>query len=190
MVSHDDTPGQAAANDGSLEMTAQFLAEIHGARQLRRQIMPLGSRHDAPNTHDLWQHANRRPGDAVSFSIERAIRSDAQVAARYRKILSSMAITHAPVAIAASDGPLSTRRVGDFTFSVALGDGTPLLIISVPEGARIPQSLEISGADLTLRLALNAPVNGAIFLSLDPAYEEGRQLAALVADAHSEIFIL
>jgi sarcosine oxidase gamma subunit len=180
--------GEAPEGAGAM-MEPEFLAAWHSARRLQRDIAASAERPAALSTRDLWKHARRQPGEPVSFAAERAIRSDAGAAARYRRMLSSFAAAHAPMAIAASDGQMTARRVGPYTFEIVSGDGPPILLIRIEEGAKPPSMVELRGAETTLRISLGEPMNGAILLSLDPANMEARQLAALVADPATEIFL-
>jgi hypothetical protein len=175
-------------------MSAEFLAAWHSARQLHREIAkgsvanPVGSQD--VSTYDILKHARRMQGEPVSFAVERAIRSDPSAASRYRKILAGFALAHAPLASAASDGRMKNRRVGPYTFEIIAGDGSPILLIRLSDGAKPPGKIELHRLDESLRISLSKPVNGAIFLSLDPTHAEGRQLAALIADPITEIFVL
>jgi hypothetical protein len=175
-------------------MNAEFLASWHGARHLQRQIAAGVTRVEAAasstSVHDLWRHAHRQPGAPVSLAVERAIRSDAAAAARYRTILSGSALAYEPLARAASDGKMTSRRVGPYTFEIVGGGDESILLIRLEDGARSPGAIELRNGEASLRVALDEPVNSAIFLSLDPAHAEGRQLAALIGDPMTEIFVL
>jgi hypothetical protein len=191
---HDNPPDGNAGGDPNEMMSPEFLAALHGARQLHRQVAEKTA---APQmqarrvtTHDIWKHARRLPGEPVSLAVERAIRTDAAAAARYRKILTGFALAHTQLARAASDGAITSRRVGLYTFEMVKGDGPPLLLIRLGDGAGAPAAVELRRGEESLRISLGEPINGAVFLSLDPTNEEGRQLAALVADPTTEIFVL
>jgi hypothetical protein len=195
MASDHDSP-RKDGNDPSEEnlMNAEFLASWHGARQLQRQIAASATVADAAvpavSVHDLWRHANRHPGDPVSLVVERAIRSDASAAARYRTILTGAALAYEPLARAASDGKVTSRRVGPYTLEIVDGGDAPILLIRLEAGARSPGAMELRNGDQSLRVALDEPVNKTIFLSLDPVHVEGRQLTALIGDPSTEIFVL
>jgi hypothetical protein len=184
-----DSPRKDGAGPSPEElMSAEFLASWHGARQLQRAAgaAPI----PAVSVHDLWRHAQRKPGEPVSFAVERAIRGDAAVAARYRTILTGSALAHAPLARAASDGIVTQRRVGPYAFEIVGGGEASILLIRLEDGARPPSAMELRKDGESLRVALDAPVNNAIFLSLDPAHAEGRQMAVLIGDPMTEIFVL
>ena len=89
---------------------SRLLAEIHAARGLLRAA-PCVPR---PSHAALWAHATREPGRPVDLAVERAIRGDPETARRYRTMLAAQALAHAPLALAASDGSQSSRRVGPF----------------------------------------------------------------------------
>jgi hypothetical protein len=175
-------------------MSAEFLAAWHSARQLHRGIAKdsvagtAGS--SKVSTYDIMKHAQRTQGEPVSLAVERAIRTEPEAAFRYRRILAGFALAYAPLASAASDGSMKSRRVGPYTFEIVTGDGSPILLIRLADGAKPPNKIELHRSDESLRVPLSRPVNGAIFLSLDPAHAEGRQLAALIADPVTEIFVL
>jgi hypothetical protein len=171
------------------ELDASLLAELHAARTLVRgsAAVPAAGR---ISVHALWAHVRRKPGEPVSFAIERALRTDERVSAAYRKMLVSMAVAHAPFAMAASDGAIQQRRVGLCELEIIETAGeAPLLVLKL-NGVPTPHLVEISTASETLRLDLPPPAEGAIVLSLDPAHSEAAQLLALLRNPASEITLI
>jgi hypothetical protein len=169
-------------------LTPELLAATHRARRLRAAVAENPRSH-AITTAELWKHAQRRPGEPVSFALERAIRADADLAARYRTLLQGFATAHAPMAIAASDGAIAARRVGAYSFERVDDDGAPMLIIRIAEGAAAPEMIELIRGERTLRFAPGEPVAGAIMLALDTGADDGKLLAELLADPATEIYV-
>jgi hypothetical protein len=168
------------------ELDASLLAEIHAARLLGRDAAarPIASR---INAQALWAHVRRRPGEPVSFAVERAIRSDPRLASAYRTMLVSMAVAHAPFAMAASDGAISQRRVGACELRIIEAENeAPLLVLQL-NGVAAPRMIEISAGDESLRLDLSPPSEDAIVLSLDPEHAEAARLLALLRNPAAEI---
>ena len=169
---------------------ARMLAEAHVA-----QLVGAAARAVPRPTiavHELWAHARRAPGDPVSLPVTRALRADPEVAARYRILLGSLAVAHAPFAIAASDGIVAKRQVGHVVLEILPADGPspPLLVITGFDEARPPRLIEIGSEGETLRLALPEAVSGGIVLALDPAAPDAVRLGELVRDPRSEIFLV
>lgn len=165
---------------------ARLLAEIHAARGLLRASVPAGG----PTHAALWTHATREPGRVVDLAVERAIRHDPAIARRYRSMLAAQALAHAPLAVAASDGPLSSRRVGPFALDILPAEAdTPPLLILRGEG-RMPRVIEAMRGEEAVRLDLGEPVDGSIVLALDPAVPEAERLGRLLGDPASAVFLL
>lgn len=169
---------------------ARLLAEIHAARALMR----AGARAEAaarPGHAALWAHATRAPGAPIDLAVARALRSDADIARRYRLMLGAQALAHAPLAAAASDGALARRRVGPFDLEILDGaDGAPPLLVLRGEAARMPRLIEAWLGDEVVRLDLGTPVAGAILLALDPAVPEAALLGRMLRDPASAVFLL
>jgi hypothetical protein len=174
--------------DGRRTEAERLLAEAHAARSLARASRAL-PKAGGVSMHVLWSHVRRSPGAPVSFAVERAIRTDEAVAARYRLMLSSQSVAHAPFAMAASDGAIAERRVGDCSFQVIEASDTPALLVIRLNGVAPPAMLEITSDQESLRIALPEPSEGAIVLSLDPDNAEAAMLAKLVRDPRSAIFL-
>jgi hypothetical protein len=167
----------------------RLLAEAHAARSLalavRAQPKAVGI-----STPMLWAHVRRKPGAPVSLAAERAIRSDETVAARYRLMLASLSVAHAPFAMAASDGAIVERRVGACSFEIIDAADAPALLVIRLNGVTPPAMLEVAKGEESLRIALPEPSEGAIVLSLDPANAEALMLARLLRDPRSEIYLV
>ena len=167
---------------------ARLLAEAHAARLLARAAL-TGPKSAQISVHDVWAHVRRLPGAPVSLALERAIRSDTVLAARYRMMLASLSVAHAPFAIAASDGAITQRRVGVCAFQIIEHVDAPALLVIRLNGGAVPTMLEITLVDDRLRIALPDPAEGAIILSLDPNHAEAVELQRMVQDPASEIFL-
>jgi hypothetical protein len=166
----------------------RLLAEAHAARLVARDA-GLAPKTASAGVHELWAHVRRQPGAPVSLAIERAIRTDAATGARYRAMLATIAVAHAPFAIAASDGQIARRRVGPCTIEIIeAAEASALLVIHL-NGVRQPSMMEIACGAERLRLALPEPIEDAIVLSLDPDDAQAVVLDRLARDKASEIFL-
>ncbi|ACB78902.1 hypothetical protein Mpop_0724 [Methylorubrum populi BJ001] len=176
----------------------RLLAEIHAARALMRaQALGAASGHTArpnarpstrPSHAALWAHADRVPGRPVDLAVVRAIRTDPEIARRYRTLLGAQALAHAPLAAAASDGAIARRRVGPFDLEILEG-APPLLILRGPD-ASMPRRIEAWLGDEAVRLDLGPPADGAILLALDPSVPEADQLGRMLRDPACAVFLL
>jgi hypothetical protein len=178
----------SAPDDSAELLTPELLAAVHAARQLRSAVAARVAAQGA-TTAELWQHARRRPGEPVSLALERAIRTDENLAARYRIMLQGFATAHAPMAIAASDGTMRQRRVGPYSFERIEDGGSPMLVIRMDAAAPAPEMVELSLGERSLRFAPGEAVNGVIMLALDPEIADSRLLAELLGDPATEIFV-
>lgn len=172
---------------------AGLLAGIHAARGLLRataRAAPSPARAH-PGIAALWAHAIREPGAAVDLAVVRAIRTDPDTARRYRTLLAAQAVAHAPLAAAAADGRIASRRIGAFTleFLDGMAEGPPLLVIR-GENPRPPRIIEVILADDAVRVALPEPIAGAILLALDPAVPDVVRLGAMLRNPASAAFLL
>jgi hypothetical protein len=165
-----------------------LLAELHAARSLARSALHGSS--SGVSIHALWAHVRRKPGGAISFVTERAIRGDAEIAKRYRAMLASTALAFAPFAMAASDGAIRERRVGPYRLEIIEAEGEmPLLVLHLGEAAA-PSMMDISTNEASLRFSLPDATEGAIILSLDPNNADAASLARIVRDPAAEIYFL
>lgn len=163
---------------------ARLFAELHAVRALMREPAP------APRVGHaaLWAHAIRAGGGPVDLAVVRAIRTDPDVARRYRTLLGAQAIAHVPLAAAASDGALLRRRVGPFELEIL--EGTPPLLIVRGADTRLPRTIEAWRGDESVRLDLPPSAEGAIVLALDPAVPEAEALGRMLRDPGSAVFLL
>lgn len=166
---------------------ARLLAEVHAARGLLR-TRPAGPR---PGAAALFAHASREPGAPVDLAVVRAIRTDPDTARRYRVLLAGQALAHAPQAIAAAHGPVSSRRIGAFALEIlpATQEAPPLLILRCA-GAVPPRLIEAILGDEVLRLALPPPIEGVILLALDGDVPEVARLGSMLQDPACAAFLL
>ncbi len=170
---------------------ARLLAEIHAARALMRASEPARDTSRRPGAAELWAHATREPGGPVDLVLVRAIRTDPATARRYRALLAAQAIAHAPLAAAASDGAIASRRVGAFNLEIlpADEDAPPLLVLH-GSGARPPRAIEAMLGDETVRLALPPAIDGAVLVALDPGVPEAARLGEMLRDRDCAVFLL
>ncbi|KMO27191.1 hypothetical protein [Methylobacterium aquaticum] len=170
---------------------ARLLAEIHAARALMRASDLARDTSRRPGTAELWAHASREPSGPVDLAVVRAIRGDPATARRYRALLAGQAIAHAPLAAAASDGAVASRRVGPFILEIlpADDDAPPLLVLR-SSAARPPRAIEAMLGDETVRLALPPAIDGAILVALDPGVPEAARLGEMLRDRACAVFLL
>jgi hypothetical protein len=164
----------------------RLLAELHVARALANRPPRRAAR--GVTATDLWANLGRAPGAPVSLAVARSLRDDPGVATRYRRMLEAIAIAHAPVALAASDG-VALRRIGEATLRLlpATTDAPPLLVIENTTAA----ALELIGADGdTLRLALPPADAGTIIMALGDDFPEAAAVLTLLAAATTALFLL
>lgn len=173
--------------------SARLLAEMHEARRLVGRSGAGGVTRSQATAAELWAHARRAPGQSISLTVERQIRVDPVIRLRYRTMLTSQALAHAPLAVAASDGAVKRRWIGAFTLEIvpAEGEAMALLLIRAPSGSTsLPRRIEVMLGSEMLRLDLGEPVAGTVVLALDPSLAEAATLARLVADPNAEVFLL
>jgi len=173
---------------------ARLLAEVHSARLLGQTLRSGQEQTDASAipASRIWAHARRLPGAPISIDVERAIRRDPEIARQYRAMMATIALAHAPMAIAASSGAISERRVGGL--SVAVLDEGPgsvaILVVRVSPDQSAPRLMELRGPDDTLRIGLQEPVENTIVLSLDPGNPEAATIERLIRDPATEIYFI
>ena len=176
--------GAPPGDSGDLD---RLLAEAHTARLLAARALEGEGRR--PSHAELWAHARRDPGAPVPLALVRALREDTAAARRYRAMLGALALAHAPVAMAASDGAVR-RRVGAAVLELLPGgDGdTPLLVLT---GGPAAGAIEMIGADAApLRLALPPPEGASVVLALGPDVAEGEEALRLLRDPATALFLL
>ena len=167
------------------ETVERLLAEMHIARRLSDR--PAREAATGVTTADLWAEARREAGAPASLAVARALRDRQDVARRYRRMLEGLALAHAPVALAASDGDVR-RRIGDAELRLLTQDGGALLVI---ENAGAARALDIMAEDgETLRLALPQEDGGAMILSLGADTPDGARAHALLRDPGTALFLL
>ena len=172
--------------------TPELLAELHGARVLARSARCGSAARGATGAARvsdaaLWRHARRRPGDAISLAVQRAL-ADVETGRRYRTMLAALAVAHSPVALAAADGTVR-RRVGRMVLEL-LQDGPPLLVIHLDGVDPPPTLLELVGADHSVRLGLPPATDGALVLSLEGDLDVPARARAMLRDPATELFLL
>jgi hypothetical protein len=177
-------------SDEDTEMDV-LMAEMHIARQLSRASAPAlaPALSGGITTAALWAEVRRAAGQPASLAVARALRGEPATAARYRQMLSAIALASSPVALAASDGAVE-RRIGSATLRLLpTQDGdVPLLVL---EGAPDAASLEMVGqAGESLRLALPLSDQGAVILSLGPDFPQADAALALLRDPGTALFLL
>ncbi|MBN4096516.1 MULTISPECIES: hypothetical protein [unclassified Methylobacterium] len=166
---------------------ARLLAEIHAARALVRDAATTAR----PDHAGLWAHATRAPDGPVDLATVRAIRGDPATARRYRTMLGALALAHAPLAAAASDGAILRRRVGAFALEILeAADGAPPLLVLRGESGQMPRVIEAWLGDETVRLDLGPAIEGAAVLALDPAVPDAALMGRMLRDPACAVFLL
>jgi hypothetical protein len=172
-----------------------LMAEGHAARLLalslsNRALEPRAPA-ETPSIVELARYARRRAAAVADLSIERYLRRDPEGAARYRRVLASLAIAHSRIAMAASS-PEVERRIGDYRLAVIddYGDEAPLMILSANSAAAWPTMIEAHRGEESVRVSLAAPIDGRIVIVLDPGIAETGTLARLLRDSRCELFLL
>ncbi len=163
-----------------------LLAELHAARSLA--LRPAVRDAAVITAADLWAELNRGPGAPVSLSVTRALRADTRIAVRYRRMLESLALAHAPVALAASDGA-ALRRIGAATLRLLPGaEGTPPLLVIENTAAGALELVGIDGS--VLRLSLPPADEGTVILALGADFPDAAAALALVAATDTALYLL
>jgi len=151
----------------------------------------------AVSAADLWRHATRRPGEPIDFAVAKALRDDADAAARYRKMLSGVAVASSPLALAASTTGGGGRTVGDFRLELVEDTPNlpPLLILSavaagLDEADGMPGEIEVFGMDGPVRVELPPSVRGHIQMVLDPGDPDHQRLRSLLTEPTAEVFLI
>jgi hypothetical protein len=170
---------------------ARLLAEIHAARALVRDGLRDAEASARPDHARLWAHATRAPHGPVDLATVRAIRSDPTTGRRYRTMLGAVALAHAPLAAAASDGAIVRRRVGAYALEILeAADGAPPLLVLRGEAGQMPRVIEAWLDDETVRFDLGAATEGAVVLALDPAVPNAALLGRMLRDPACAVFLL
>jgi hypothetical protein len=146
----------------------------------------------SPSARALLAYARRNHRAPAEFAIEQAIRTDPDIARRYRNLLTGMARAHSPVALAAATETVPSRVLGEWRLRVSAPPGlSPVLVIEQQDAAPAPTAIEAVGpAGGPIRLPLPEPVNQAIQLPLDSDVAELAAFHRLIADPATEIFLL
>jgi hypothetical protein len=164
----------------------RLLAELQTARSMAAR--PAVRQAATVSASDLWAELTRAPGAPVSLSLARALRSDPVTVTRYRRMLSGLALAHAPVALAASDGT-ALRRIGEAKLRLLpAADRTPPLLVieNTTAGA-----LELVGTDgETIRLALPTPDEGTVILALGSDFPDAATVLALIEAPDTALYLL
>lgn len=165
----------------------RLLAELHAARLLAgRAVAGTDEAAPRPSHAEIWAHARRAPGAPVPLALVRALRDDPATGRRYRAMLAALALAHAPVALAASDGAVR-RRVGEAVLELLPGEA-PLLVLT---GAPAAGALELVGEDgASLRLALSPAGGASVVLALGPDVPEAADALRLLRDPATAVFLL
>jgi len=140
---------------------------------------------------DLWRYSQRGMRRVVRLDIESAIRRNPRVRQRYCAMLAAHADAASDVAIAASDADHMTRVVGPLKLSIVRDGGDAFLLVSVADpSAAIPESIEFVGASGVARIDLQHMVRGHFQLRLVPTDPALSEIAALMQDPNTQVFLL
>jgi hypothetical protein len=163
-----------------------LLAELHAARALA--LRPATRSAVGVTVADLWAELNRGLGAPVSLAVTRALRADPRIATRYRRMLEALALAHAPVALAASDG-VALRRIGAATLRLLpKADGSPPLLVIENTNAGALELVGIDGS--VLRLALSPADEGTVILALGADFPDAATALALIEAPDTALYLL
>ena len=163
-----------------------LLAELHAARALA--LRPATRSAAGVTVADLWAELNRGMGAPVSLAVTRALRADPRIATRYRRMLEALALAHAPVALAASDG-VALRRIGAATLRLLpKADGAPPLLVIENTNAGALELVGIDGS--VLRLALPPADEGTVILALGVDFPDAATVLSLIEAPDTALYLL
>ena len=163
-----------------------LLAELHVARALA--LRPATRYAAGVTAADLWAELNRAPGAPISLAVTRALRADPRIATRYRRMLEALALAHAPVALAASDG-VALRRIGAATLRLLpKADGAPPLLVIENTNAGALELVGIDGS--VLRLALPPADEGTVILALGVDFPDAATVLSLIEAPDTALYLL
>jgi hypothetical protein len=176
----------------------EFDHETLARRASARLLLAAVAAEEAPeraaavSRSELWAYANREPGAAADFRIERAIRTDADAMGRYGKLLAMKTRGMSVMAAAAYDNSAAHRRLGDFTLDVVEEEGAPpaLVIERLVEGAPTPTMIEAVSIEGVVRVALPAEVDRHIVLDLPAEDPERDLLRLMLANPAAGVYLL
>jgi anti-sigma factor RsiW len=171
-------------------------AERLAARLAARDLLVQLAAAEAPapaaiSNAELWAYAHREPGSAVSFAVERLLRTDPAIQARYRRMLMMRSLDHSERAAAAYSGGLFRRQLKDCTIQIVEEDGAPpTLLITLEAGRAAPRWIEVVALEGMVRQALPEALDGYIVLELPRGDEERDQLRILLANPAAGVYLI
>jgi hypothetical protein len=141
---------------------------------------------------ELWAYANREPGSAADFRVEKAIRSDDRARAQYGKLLAMRTRGMSAMAAAAYDNSAAHRRLGDFTLDIVEEEGAPpaLVIERLVEGVPAPTMIEAVSIEGVVRVALPQEVDRHIVMDLPREDHDRDLLRLMLANPAAGIYLL
>ncbi|MGL5113780.1 MAG: hypothetical protein ACRC7C_00525 [Beijerinckiaceae bacterium] len=147
---------------------------------------------DAVSRADLWLYANRAPGAPHDFRVERAVRSDADMAQRYAKLMALKTRALSRMAAAAYEPGAAHRKLGPFSIDVMEEEGAPptLLIERLEANHPAPTMIEAVAIEGVARVALPAEVEGQIVLDLPKDDPTRDFLRLLLANPHAAVYLI
>lgn len=161
------------------------------ARDLVASMREQPAAENAIGAADLIAYARRDPDQPIDFRLERAIRSDASINKRYRRILQGASLGHSALAMAAGTGTYPERRIGTFDLRVVEdGSDTYVVLSEIVAPPSSPVALEAVGEADSVRIPLSDPVRGHIQIAIDPANEGLSRLLRLLGQPTTELFLL
>lgn len=203
-----DTEGNDM-NPQAQRLAIEIFTAAEGFRQLTEQEpedvastpgqveRPDGGRHDRGRHHGgrisvlrLMRYA-ARTDSVADLEIEAHLRRNVRDRALYTRLLANSSSAWTPVARAASDGQVTSRRIGPHRAELVREGKDSWLVISLGEDHRMPFAIEARGADgAGVRVHLGMPVNGSLSIPLDPAFAELRDLEALFGKPETALFLI
>lgn len=172
------------------EATVMDVAAEMIFRSLRTE-MPRSAGTPGVSFARLLAYAERDANAPADFALEQALRRDASVALRFRRILEGRAIAMSHMAMAAASGLYPERRVGGYHLRVVdEGDALYVVLTSPKTDTQLPIALELLGEADRERLPLPTHVRGHITVPLDRTLPSYARLKALLRDPHTILFLL
>lgn len=177
--------------DTKTEAMIQLLTQEQTARDLTAAIFLAEPAAQTVSGADLVAYATRSRGAPVDFRMEKAVRSDARTALRYRRIMQSKALGYSHMAMAAGSGAIPERKIGGFGLKVVEdGSDTYLILSQEANQPAAPTVLEAVGSEDSVRVPLSSPVRGHIQIIFDRQNEELVRLLKLLRQPSTELYLI
>lgn len=136
-------------------------------------------------------HAERGPDSVFDFAAERYIRANSGARMFYYGLLDRIAVANSPVARAASGEKVTERRLGGNVVKLLREDSGLYLVIEVSDPGSSGYEIEARDNQAEgVRVRVGAPIEGIISIRIDPRFPELEDLARLLEDPTSSLWLL